>query len=249
MTDSVGGLIRAAMRKAGILAAGEALPADEGDDALEVLRDMLDDWSNEALIIPMVSELVLPLQAGQSTYTIGLYPLPKPDPLPENHLEAARPVEIQSAFIRDSLGTDYIQEIMNVDEFARISRKTNGSKPSRFFVKNGWPLITIQFEAEPYASDSLHLYTVHPLSDLIPTLGLSEELALPPGYRQAIIYNLAIMLSPEWGKDITRATASIAADSKKKIKRRNYQPLTLVVDRALSTQRKGLGTYIIEQGP
>ena len=249
MTDTVGGLVRAAMRKAGILAAGEPLPADEGDDGLEVLRDMLDDWDNEELMIPVVTELLLPLLSNQSVYTGGIYPSPQPAPLPENHLETPRPIEIQAAFIRDGYGTDYPQEIIDVETFSRISRKTDGARPSRFFVQQGWPMMTFTFESVPYADEVMHFYVVQPLSAIIPTLGLTEVVDLPPGYRQTIIYNLAILLAPEWSKEVPRSIAAIAASSKKKIKRRNYEPVVLGMDRAVATQRRGIGTYIIEQGP
>ena len=248
MTDTVGGILRTAMRKIGVLAAGEPLPPDEGDDALEVFQDMVDALTLETLLIPIVSEITAPL-VGNTDYTIGIYPSPQPVPLPDNHIETPRPEKIIAAFIRDTANTDYIQEIIDVETFSRISRKTDASRPSRFYVQEGWPLNKIRFESVPYIDETLHLFVVQPLNAILPGLTLTEEINLPPGYRQFLVYNLAALLAPEWGKDVPSSVVAFAVSTKKLIKRGNYRSIVLGMDRAVATQRKGLGTYIIEQGP
>ena len=249
MSVTVGGIIRSAMRKIGVLAAGEPLPAHEGDDALEVFKQMVDAWTNETLLIPIVGVVTHTLVGDQSEYTIGIYPEPKPVPLPDNHIETARPERIIAAFIRDQYQTDYIQEIIDVKTFSRISRKTNASRPSRFYIREGWPMNTILFEAVPYDGETLHLEVIQPLSEILPVAGLTEVINLPPGYERALIYNLCLELAPEWGKQVTPLIATQAVEGKKWLKRNNYRPLVLGMDRAVATQRKGIGTYIIEQGP
>jgi hypothetical protein len=249
MSVTVGGIIRSAMRKIGVLAAGEPLPAHEGDDALEVFKQMVDAWTNETLLIPIVGVVTHALVGDQSEYTIGIYPEPKPAPLPDNHIETARPERIIAAFIRDQYQTDYIQEIIDVKTFSRISRKTNASRPSRFYIREGWPMNTILFEAVPYDGETLHLEVIQPLSEILPVAGLTEVINLPPGYERALIYNLCLELAPEWGKQVTPLIATQAVEGKKWLKRNNYRPLVLGMDRAIATQRKGIGTYIIEQGP
>ena len=249
MAFTVGGAIRSALRKIGVLAPGEALPANEGDDGLEVFRQMVDDWANETLLIPIVSDVLFALSSNVSEYTIGIYPEPKPVPLPVNHIETSRPERIIAAFIRDGSQTDYPIELMDIKTYSRISRKTNGSRPSRMYVQEGWPLNELRFESTPYADETLHLAVVQPLSELLPTTGLTEVIDLPPGYERALIYNLCLELAPEYGKDISQLIANQAVQSKLKLKRNNYRSLVLGMDRALATQRKGIGTYIIDQGP
>ncbi len=246
---TVGDLIRAAMRKIGVLAAGEPLPPDEGDDAKETFIMMVEAWSLETLLIPVVGVVTHQLQSNASEYTIGIYPEPKPVPLPLTHIETARPERILSAFIRDQHQTDYIQEIIDTKTFSRISRKTNGSRPSRFYVRKGWPLNDILFESVPYADETLHLEVIQPLSEVLPAASLTEVINLPPGYKRGLVYNLAIELADEWGKQVSPAVATIATETKKWLKRANYRKLVLGMDRAVATQRKGIGTYIIDQGP
>lgn len=249
MATTVGDIIRSAMRKIGVLASGEPLPADEGDDALVVFRQMVDAWANETLLIPVVGVVTKELILNQAEYTIGIYPEPVPVPLPDNHIETARPQQIISAFIRDGSGTDYPQEIIDVVAYDRISRKTNASRPSRFYVRKGWPLNTILFESVPYDTETLHLSVLQPLSELLPVVGLTESVNLPPGYERALTFNLCLDLADEYGKTITPLIATSAVEGKKWLKRNNYRPTALTVDRALTTPMRAKGTYIIQQGP
>ncbi len=73
MATTVGDIIRSAMRKIGVLAAGEPLPANEGDDALQVFTQMVDAWTNETLLIPVVNVVTFQLTNDISEYTIGIY--------------------------------------------------------------------------------------------------------------------------------------------------------------------------------
>ena len=246
MATTVSDIIRSAMRKIGVLASGEPLPADEGDDALVVFRQMVDSWANETLLIPVVGVVTFPLVLDQAEYTIGIYP----DALiPDNHIETARPQKIISAFLRDGTGTDYPQEIIAVQTYDSISRKSNASRPSRFYVRQGWPLDTILFESVPYDNETLHLSVIQPLTDLLPIVGLTEEINLPPGYERSLTYNLCLELADEYGKQVTPLIATNAVESKKWLKRQNYRTITLKVDRALTGNDKARGTYLINQGP
>lgn len=267
MANTVGDIIRSAMRKIGVLAAGEPLPANEGDDALQVFAQMVSAWTNETLLIPVVNVVTFQLTNDISEYTIGIYPessstssqclcnssrscgYQEPVDVPQNHIQTARPEKILAAFIRDQYDTDYIQEVIDVKTFSRISRKTNASRPSRFYVREGWPLNTILFESVPYSSETLHLEVIQPLSEILPAACLTEVINLPPGYERALIYNLCLDLADEWGKQPSAAIATHAVEGKKWLKRNNYRDLVLGMDRAVATQRKGIGTYIIEQGP
>lgn len=246
MAQTVGDLIRSAMRKIGVLAAGEPLPPDEGDDAKQVFSQMVGAWSLESLLIPVVSVVTKQLIIGQSEYTIGIYPSAT---IPDSHIETARPEKIVSAFIRDAYNTDYPQEVIESKTFTRISRKTNSSRPSRFYVRKGWPMNTILFESLPYTDETLHLELIQPLSAYLSTAGLTDVINLPPGYEQVLIYNLCLELAPEWGKQITPLIATQAIEGKKRIKRANYRKLVLGMDRAVYNQQRAKGTYIINDGP
>jgi hypothetical protein len=246
MAQTVGDLIRSSMRKVGILAPGEPIPPEDGDDARIVFSQMIDDWSLETLLIPVVSVVTKTLITGQSEYTIGIYPT---SPIPANHIETARPEQILAAFIRDSAGTDHQLETIEVRTFSDLNRKTNSSRPARFYNRKGWPNNTILFESVPYASETLHMEVIQPLSEFLSTASLTTQINLPPGYEQTLIYNLAPLLAGEYGKQITNLVAMKAIEGKKKIKRNNYRKLVLKLDSALTVSRPAKGTYQINSGP
>jgi hypothetical protein len=249
MSITVGGLLRGSMRKIGVLSPGEPLPADEGADALEVFVQMVDAWTLEPLLIPVVGVVTHQLLANVSEYTIGIYPEPVPVPLPDSHIETARPEKILSAFLRDQQGTDYLIEAMDLAEYTRISRKTNAARPSRLYLRQGWPLNDLIFDSLPYADEVLHLTVLQPLSAILPAASLTEVINLPPGYEKVLSDNIAMELCPEWQVDVPPLVAVNAVEGKKRIKRSNSRDVVLVTDRAIANRDRGFGTYNISQGP
>jgi len=247
MPTTVGGIIKSAMRKIGVLEAGEPLPAHEGDDALDTFRQMVEAWALETLTVPVVNVVIKTMTVESNAYTIGIYDGVLP--IPDTHIETARPEQILTAFIRDTQQTDYYLESMTDTIYATISRKVNQSRPGRYYLREGWPSSTILFDSIPYINESLHLEVIQPLSGMLPALNLTEEINLPPGYERTLVNNLCIDLAPEYGKQVPQSVAAMAIDGKKKLKRSNWRDLISKVDRAAVTQRSRKGTYIITQGP
>jgi hypothetical protein len=245
MVETVGDMVRSSMRKAGVLAAGEPLPPEEGGDALELFATMVDAWSLEALLIPTVNVVTHTLVSGIAEYTIGIYPSPQPIPLPSNHIETARPQKIISMLIRDSAGTDFHLRTMEAKQYALISRKTTEARPSRMYMRDGWPLNTILFDTVPYADETLIMEVIQPLHEILPVASLTEVVNLPPGYKKVLIDNLAVEIAPEWQQEVSKVVAVNAVQGKKRIKSSNYRDIVLRVDRALSDKRKGYGRYNI----
>lgn len=64
-------IISRAMKDIGALAAGEVPTADEAQDGLDMLNDMLAQWSNENMMVFYRTEIVFPCVQNQTQYTIG----------------------------------------------------------------------------------------------------------------------------------------------------------------------------------
>jgi len=64
-------IISRALKDIGALEAGEVPTADAAVDAFDMLNDMLDQWSNESMMVYNVTEIIFTLTAGQTQYTIG----------------------------------------------------------------------------------------------------------------------------------------------------------------------------------
>ena len=76
-------IISRALKDIGALEAGEVPTPDAAQDALEMLNDLIDQWSNEGMMVYNVTEIVFPLISGQTHYTIG------PDPSTANYIGAS----------------------------------------------------------------------------------------------------------------------------------------------------------------
>ena len=64
-------IISRALKDIGALASGETPTADEAQDAFDMLNDLLDQWTNEDMMVFNVTEIIFPIVPGQVQYTIG----------------------------------------------------------------------------------------------------------------------------------------------------------------------------------
>jgi hypothetical protein len=76
-------IISRALKDIGALEAGEAPGPDAVQDAFEMLNDLIDQWSNEEMMIFNVTEIIFPVIPGQTQYTIG------PNPSTQNFIGAS----------------------------------------------------------------------------------------------------------------------------------------------------------------
>jgi len=64
-------IISRALKDIGALASGETPAPEEAQDAFDMLNDMIDQWSNEDMMIFYKTEIIYPITPGQTQYTIG----------------------------------------------------------------------------------------------------------------------------------------------------------------------------------
>lgn len=64
-------IISRALKDIGALASGETPSPDEAQDAFDMLNDIIDQWSNEDMMVFNVTEIIWPIISGQVQYTIG----------------------------------------------------------------------------------------------------------------------------------------------------------------------------------
>ena len=67
-------IVSRALKDIGALEAGETPSPDAAQDAFEMMNDMIDQWSNENMMVFNVTEIICPVIAGQTQYTIGPNP-------------------------------------------------------------------------------------------------------------------------------------------------------------------------------
>lgn len=64
-------IISRALKDIGALAAGETPTPEASQDAFDMLNDMLDQWSNEGMMVYYKTEIIFPTTQTQTQYTIG----------------------------------------------------------------------------------------------------------------------------------------------------------------------------------
>jgi hypothetical protein len=75
-------IISGSLKDIGALEAGEVPNADAAQDALFMLNSMIDQWSNEEMMVFNMTEIIFNVVPGQIQYTIG------PDPTTQNFVGA-----------------------------------------------------------------------------------------------------------------------------------------------------------------
>ena len=224
-------LVSAALRKIGALGAGETATAEAATDGLSELNRMLGSWSNEGLLIHAITqESPQTLTAGDSTVTMGT-----------SGDITSRPQEIVKALIRDGT-TDYPVNVhMSVDEYAAISDKSvQADYPTDLYDDGGYPQRTLTLYPVPSAAKSLVLFTKRALTSIST---LDTSVSLPPGYEDAIVYNLAVRYALEYGRAVPDVVVILAAESKASIKKANIRPSYLRVDSALMAAGGSFNIY------
>jgi hypothetical protein len=200
-------LVTASLRLIGAVAPGESLEAAEATDGLSALNRMIQSWSNDSLMIHAVTaETALTLTPSDGTYTLGA-----------SGNITTRPIKIERALIRDA-GTDYPLTELSAQEFTEISQKSITGRPQYFYDDGAYPQRVITLYPIPSAADSLVLYTKRPLTEIAT---LNTDISLPPGYEEALIYNLAIRLAPEYGRATPQEVVLIAQESRAGLERVN----------------------------
>ena len=64
-------IISRALKDIGALEAGETPTPEAAQDAFDMLNDVLDQWSNESMMVTYKTEIIFPITPGQTQYTIG----------------------------------------------------------------------------------------------------------------------------------------------------------------------------------
>jgi hypothetical protein len=217
-------LVTAALRLLGVVAPGESLAASEATDGLSSINRMLSSWSTEGLLIYAVTREEFSLVAGTQSYTMGTGAT----------FSTTRPVKINRAMIevQSSPTVEYELRILTPEEWAFIPAKDQSSDiPTSLYPEGTYPNETLNLYPKPSAAHKLVLYSQKPLTQIST---LDTSISLPPGYEEALVYNGAIRLAPEYGRMLSTEVVAIAGESKSNLKRQNHRPRFLQVDAALT---------------
>lgn len=228
-------LVTAILKKIGAASPGESISDADAQDGLAEINRMISSWSNERLLIYSVTEETFALVAGTAAYTLGS----------GADFDSSRPQWIEKAVIRDtsvSPSLDFPVDIfLSVDQFSKIpSKGVTSPYPYAIYDDGGYPNRTLKFYPTPSAAYSFVLWSAKPISSIA---SLNTVLSLPPGYEDALVYNGAVRMAPDYGKMLDASVVSNAAESKAGIKRSNYRPHYLKINGDIPSQGDSFNIY------
>lgn len=224
-------LITSSLRLSQILGTGETPSADEANDALQVLNDMLDQWQAERLMIFTVGRQVFSLVPGQQDYTLG----------PGGDFDTVRPAKIESFSVILLQNPDQPMELpiesLNEDGWQAIPVKDiTSSVVQAVWDAGGYPLRTLHYWPVPNTNSDVAIY---PWTMLDEFSTLTTDHTFPPGYSKALRYCLAVDLCPEYGKQVDPAVAAQAILSRAIVKSINIPSYLMQCDQALVNPNGG----------
>jgi hypothetical protein len=179
-------LIKDALRKIHVLGKGQSLDDDEADDALRLLNSMLAMWSVQGDLVFTSSKETFSL-TGAGTYTIGS----------GLDFSTVAPLYITSAYVTTG-STDYDLHRIDDTEYSAISQKTIASSIPEYYYYDGNPTARIYLYPVDSGATSITINSVKPLTSFAT---LDTVYDMPAEYEIAIVYNLAVLIAPEYEKE------------------------------------------------
>jgi hypothetical protein len=204
---TAGDIITAAFIKVGV----EVPTTAQTASALISLNDMVSSWGAEGLMYSVVSES-FSIVALDSEYTIGS----------GGQWDTVRPIRVISCFLRDSDNTDYPISILSSRSYNQMPDKHYDGQPTGLYFLPEYPLAKIIFNARPDVSIDAYFEFLKNFTEFATT---ATSVTLPPEYKEALVYNLAISLGEDWDRTIGQTVIMNAVRTKG------------ILDHVLATQR------------
>ena len=178
-------IITRACRLLGVVRKTESLGADEAADGLVALNGMIASWSNTTLSIHGLTWESFSLSAA-SVYTIGS----------GQTINTVLPMKISAAAI--NIGSvDYPLTVLTDQQYQQdISFKSIASNiPDYITYDNGYLIGKIRFYPQLGTAATLKLQSEKVITAFA---SLAATVDLPPGTDDALVFNLALRLAPEY---------------------------------------------------
>lgn len=237
-------MIYAGFRIAGILRGPRrGLSSSEIADGQDCLNSLLDSWTADRLNIYTIEDSIYNLVVNQQAYTIGI----DPTGILTADFSVARPERIRNANIITQTSapqaTRVPLELLNDDGWANIRvRNTGSSIPQQLYDDYNSPLSTLYLWPFPNAAAQLEIFSWRALTQITDQ---TDAISLPPSYRRALEYNLALELSPRWPNfPVHPNTIRFAMEAKAALQAINAPEPVMSCDPALLSVKKSTFNYI-----
>lgn len=192
---TVSDLIHSSFRLIGAIAAGETLETTELNDAFLSLNQLIASWNTEGLSLAGRQRLTVALNASGNAYV-----------LPQ------RPVHIDAASVSIS-GIDCPLEIVDAAGWETITEKgILAINIRKLYCDYLYPTCSVYLWPVPRVAGTLELLV---FAGMAPFAAVGDTIDLPPGYEQALRYNFAMALLPEYPRSQVDPTLPAQAQNYK----------------------------------
>lgn len=257
MATSIKALLDQTLLKLGVLASGNQADPTEYADGLASLRQMLDAWSLEDLLIPFSPTETFALDPDRNFYSMGV----------GGDWDTVRPERVEIIRVIEA-GRSYPLVESSLEKRSYQSELQRGN-PTSYVVTRDARFVYVELDSFPSSGmalvTSLKPFNVSALDNFdapydpdaepetaLPSgftlTGIQTAIDFPSGYEQALVYNLAIHIAPEYGREAPQTVIAVAGNTKRMIKRRNWRPL-LARPEAMWRSGPRRGTYDVQSGP
>lgn len=205
-----------ALRALEVLGAGATPSTDEAADGLKVLQRLLANWTAEELTIFATNTQAVSLTTSTVSYTLS-----------------TRPTKILSADVLTG-SLIFPVEVCGPVRWAELDGKNDTSARTKaLYCDYAYTSASIQVAPKPAGSATLNLYC---LTDLSTLASGAATFSMPSGYERAVVFNLAVDLSTQFGREVPATVAAIATQSKQALQALN------------TSNREGVGVRQLNNG-
>lgn len=223
--NSVQEVIRGSLLLVGAIGQNEQPSADEAMDAFYRLLDLLDSWSSERIMVYTVQRSVFPL-GSKAVYTAG--------PAPADFIMPYAPAKIEQAYVQITTQSPVSElpiDVVEYDQWSKIIVKgTTSPIPKTLWNDRQWPRANINLYPVPQGVNNLVLYMWQQLGSYAQ---LTDSVVFPPGYKLAIMFNLALLMNPFYGSPLKEEVIAMAMKFKSVIAAKNMMTPVLECDEAV----------------
>lgn len=222
--------IRLALKAANVVGIGQTADAEDTNDCFILLQAMLNQWSKKRFLVPNEVDTAV-TTTGATSYTVGsggAFNITRPDRLEAAYIRLlpvvnAQPVDIPLAIIDAH------------EDYAAVTCKSIVGFPVACFLDTGYPLSTLYL----YPVGASSLYEIHIITKYAfsTSLTLTTDIAVPPEYQDAIIWNLAVRIRPIFGAAPDPTLIALAKSSLNVVRGANAQIPILRMPRGIGWYR------------
>lgn len=198
-------LIADSLREIGVLPTGSTPSASEASDALRKLNRIVEALALERINVYSIRRDTHALQAGVQDYTIGA----------GGTFNATRPLKIENANIIQPNGLQTPLDLLAEPQWSAIPEKNvSATTPEKLYNDGAHPLSMLRFWPKPSGAPTLELFTWQQIAQFA---AVGDPVALPPGYERFLVFNLAVELAAEYGREVPASVAAIAGQSRQAV--------------------------------